>query len=89
MNDFVNDFKKLTNGDLKNGFCDFLEKIINHINYFNLYRNLDQYKIRDVISKLFDNLKNVESFCIISTLTFRCKKHLPQGEKIKNIIELL
>ena len=89
LTDFVNDIKKLSNYEFKKGFLEFLEQIIDHNNCFNLNRNLDQYKNKDVISNLFDVFRNVESFCISTTLTFKCKKHLPQDDIMKNISEPL
>lgn len=89
LTDFINDLKKLSNFEFKKGFWEFLEQIIDHNNCFNLNRNLDQYKIKDVISNLFDVFRNIKSFCISSILTFKCKKHLPQGDIMKNISEPL
>ena len=47
----------ISNFEFKNGFWEFLEQIIDHNNCFNLNRNLDQYKNKDVISNLFDVFK--------------------------------
>ena len=62
---------------LKKCFWKYVENNTNK-NYINLTRNINSY----TISGIFDILKNNNSCCIGYTLTYRCKKHLPQGEKI-------
>lgn len=52
-------------------------------NYFNLKNNLKEYKVYDTISGLYDFCKDNDSFCINFAITYKCRKHLPQGEIIK------
>ena len=80
--EFIKDIKSIAKTVFKKGYWDYLDKT-KYKNYFKLKNNLKEYKVYNVISILFDYFKYYDSLCINFIITYKCGKHLPQGEIIK------